>query len=223
VDVFNKLYGVNKMLKISSITVGAWWINCYVISDEDGRCVLIDPGEDPAAIEKGLVIPSSLQPVAMIATHGHLDHVGGAKYYTKKYSAPLYVHVADVELANSATYWAGVLGTPGITDPEKIIRLEEGAVTIDKFGFEIIHTPGHTMGGICIYLEECGALFTGDTLFFHAVGRSDRAGLDTGGHEMLVESIKTRLLRLPDETIVFPGHGKRSTIGLERIQNPYLI
>ena len=211
------------MLKIHIITVGAWWINCYAISDEDGRCVLIDPGEDPETIDEELVMPNRLCPVAMIATHGHLDHVGGAKYYTEKYSAPLYVHGADVELANNATYWAGVLGTPGITDPVKIKRLGEGTATINNFGFEIIHTPGHTMGGICIYLEESGSVFTGDTLFFNAIGRSDRAGLDTGGHEMLVESIKTQLLRLPDETIVFPGHGRSSTIGQERRQNPYLL
>lgn len=207
---------------IRRITVGFWEINCYAISDEGGRCVLIDPGEDPETIDEELIIPNRLRPVAMIATHGHLDHVGGARYYTEKYSAPLYVHEADVELANNATYWAGVLGTPGITNPEKIERLKEGIATINNFGFEIIHTPGHTIGGICIYLEEKGALFTGDTLFFHAVGRSDRAGLDTGGHEMLVESIKTRLFSLPDETIVLPGHGRSTTIGHERQKNPFL-
>jgi glyoxylase-like metal-dependent hydrolase (beta-lactamase superfamily II) len=211
------------MLVIRRITIGSWGINCYAISDKDGKCVLIDPGEDPVAIDEELVMPNRLCPIAMIATHGHLDHVGGAKYYNEKYSAPLYIHGADVELANNATYWAGVLGTHGITDPEKIERMGEGIATIDNFGFKIIHTPGHTIGGICIYLEENGAVFTGDTLFFHSIGRSDRIGLDTGGQDILVESIKSRLFKLPDETIVFPGHGRSTTIGHERQQNPFLI
>lgn len=211
------------MLVIRRITVGTWEVNCYAVSDEDGKCVLIDPGEYPVAIDEELVMPNRLFPIAMIATHGHLDHVGGAKYHNEKYSAPLYVHGADVELANNATYWAGVLGTPGITDPEKIERLGEGIATIGNFSFEIIHTPGHTAGGICIYLKERGAVFTGDTLFFHSIGRSDRPGLDTGGRALLVGSIKTLLFRLPDETVVFPGHGRSTTIGHERRQNPFLL
>ena len=211
------------MLEIRGITVGVWYTNCYAVSDENGRCVLIDPGEDPITIDEELVIPNRLRPVAMIATHGHLDHVGGAKYFTEKYLASLYIHEDDVVLANKATYWADVLGTPGITNPEKIERLGIGMVKIDNFSFEIIHTPGHTIGGICIYLKEKGVVFTGDTLFFHSIGRSDRAGLDTGGQNMLVESIKTRLFRLPGETIVFPGHEISTTIEHERQQNPLLI
>ncbi len=211
------------MLKIRGITVGVWHTNCYAVSDKDGRCVLIDPGEDPITIDEKLIIPNRLHPVAMIATHGHLDHVGGATYFTEKYLAPLYVHEDDVVLANKATYWAGVLGTPGITNPEKIEPLMAGTVIINKFSFEIIHTPGHTIGGICIYLEEKRTVFTGDTLFFHAIGRSDRAGLDTGGQNMLVESIKNRLFKLPGETIVLPGHEISTTIEHERLQNPYLI
>lgn len=211
------------MLEIRKITVGAWRINCYAISDEDGRCVLIDPGEDPGTIDEDLIIPNRLCPVAMLATHGHLDHVGGARFFTEKYAVPLYIHGSDIDLAKNASYWADILGTPGITDPQKIEDLDDGTVTIHNFDLKIIHTPGHTSGGICIYLKEIGTVFTGDTLFFSTIGRTDRIGLDTGGRDMLVESIKNRLFRLPGETIVLPGHGSGTTIGQERQQNPFLI
>ncbi|TAN41279.1 MAG: MBL fold metallo-hydrolase [Nitrospirae bacterium] len=210
------------MTRIRKITVGVWEVNCYTLSDEYGSCILIDPGEAPATIDEKLVIPNRHRPIAIIATHGHLDHIGGAKYFTEKYAAPLYVHERDIELAKNATFWANVFGTPGITDPEKIERLCDGVMTIDKFFFEIIHTPGHTGGGICLYLKEMGVVFTGDSLFYRAVGRSDRPGLDAGGHYMLLESIRQRLFGLPDKTIVFPGHGRITTIGYERQHNPFL-
>ncbi|MHB1322612.1 MAG: MBL fold metallo-hydrolase [Acidithiobacillus ferrivorans] len=207
---------------IRSITVGKWRINCYIISDEMARCVLIDPGEDPAVIDEEIIQHNNLQPVALLATHGHLDHVGGAKYFSEKYSIPLHIHDDDVELARSATYWAAILHTPGISNPIKFEHLNSGAIQIQGFDFEIIHTPGHTSGGVCVYLPEEDAVFTGDTLFYRTVGRCDRPGLDTGGHDMLVDSIKSRLFRVPGKTTVFPAHGRSTTIDDERNSNPYL-
>lgn len=211
------------MLEIYKITVGVWYMNCYAVSNEDGQCILIDPGEDPTTIDEELVIANNLHPVAMIATHGHLDHIGAAKYFTEKYSAPLYIHKDDIPLAKKATYWANILGTPGITNPEKIKPLNMGKVTINNFNFKVAHTPGHTVGGVCIYLQEKGVVFTGDTLFYHAIGRSDRVGLDTGSQEILTESIKNKLFTLPSETVVLPGHECSTTIKHEQSQNPFLI
>ena len=211
------------MKEIHRITVGVWGINCYAVVDEADNCILIDPGEEPQVIDESLVMPNGWRPVALLATHGHLDHVGGARYFSEKYAISLYVHRDDIELANNVTYWADVLGTPGLANPVNIEPLETGKATIDNFDFQIIHTPGHTAGGACIYLEENQSVFTGDTLFFHSIGRSDRKGLDSGGHDILVASITERLFKLPGETTVFPGHGKSTTIDHERQHNPFLV
>lgn len=212
------------MLDIRRITVGAWQINCYVVSDENKRCILIDPGEDPAGIDEELIIPAGLTPIAMLATHGHLDHIGGARYFNEKYAIPLYVHADDVQLANHATYWAEVLRTPGITNPSQIVPYDSDSIAIENFAFDIVHTPGHTAGGCCLHLKDKASVFTGDTLFFHTIGRTDRPGLDSGGgHEVLVNAIKTRLFKLPGDTIVYPGHGIHTTIDHEREHNPALL
>jgi len=203
-----------------TIIVGPLEVNCFILGCEESKDgVVVDAGGDPdkiiAAVTRlGLRIP------CVINTHGHFDHVGGNRKVVEHTGAELLVHEGDVRYLSRAAEVAVKYGLTTENSPQPDRFLEDGMIlSFGNYRIEVIHTPGHTPGGCCLYLASEGKVITGDTLFADGVGRTDFPG---GSHKDLIDSIRTRLLALPDETRVYPGHGPSSTIGHERRYNPYI-
>jgi hydroxyacylglutathione hydrolase len=201
-----------------TVIVGQLAVNCYILGCErTGKGIVIDPGADadrilPVLSKLGLKI------IHVVNTHGHFDHVGGNGEILKVTGADLLLHEADVPLLSRAVATAAAYGLPAENSPHPDEYLLDGmTIPFGDYELRVLHTPGHTPGGCCLYSE--GMVITGDTLFADSVGRTDFPG---GSLEALMESIHSKLLTLPDDTIVHPGHGPASTIGRERVRNPYL-
>lgn len=206
-------------MKIEVITVGPIDVNCHVLYCEEHKsAVIVDPGDSGKRIAafldgKGLI------PKLIVNTHCHADHTGAVGYLVDSYRIPFLCHekdeglLTDDEQSQMAEYM-------GLKRPPKNDGTVEDGEEIDlceDFKLRVIHTPGHTQGGVC--LLGGGNLIVGDTLFRTSIGRSDLTG---GNHAQLVRSIRERLFTLPDDTVVWPGHGDPTTIGYERAHNPFL-
>lgn len=201
------------------VVSGGYASNCYIIGCEETKeAAVVDPGGD------GDIIVSILQAAGLTAkyiinTHGHIDHIAGNADVKEKTGALILIHTQDKEMLTEAKRnLSGFMGAR-IVSPPADKELNEGDIisigtTVD---LEVLHTPGHTLGGIC--LKTGNIVITGDTLFAGSIGRSDFPG---GNHGTLINSIKEKLLALDDETEVYPGHGPESTIGEERRSNPFL-
>jgi len=203
-----------------TVTVGPLAVNCFIIGDESvGEGVVIDPGGDAERIidatnRLGLTIRQ------VINTHGHFDHVGGNRRVLAATGARLLIHRDDAHFLSRAADVAVMYGLTTENSPPPDQYLEDGMlIMIGSSPMRVLHTPGHTPGGCCLYLEEEGKVITGDTLFAEGVGRTDFPG---SSHEALVEGIRAKLMPLPDATIAYPGHGPTTTIGHERRYNPYI-
>jgi glyoxylase-like metal-dependent hydrolase (beta-lactamase superfamily II) len=210
--------------------VGLFECNCTVLGDEKTRrALVIDPGDDVEGILERLQ-KHNLTCEAILHTHAHIDHIGATKALCEATGAPILLHAGDRGLYEEADIQARFLGLepPEIRPVDRWIEDRE-VIRCGGIRGEVIHTPGHTPGSICfrlVAMEEpsqgAGAslrLFSGDTLFFGSIGRTDLPGGDTG---LILRSIRERLLSLPDETIVVPGHGPMTAIGRERKTNPYI-
>lgn len=209
-------------MNVEPLVVGLYETNCYVVRTDD-KCheaVVIDTGLDISSVAEHLRA-HRLKPVAVVLTHGHVDHIVGASAIRSGWSdVQVYVHKLDAEmLTDTKKNLSLMTGSTFVIEPADVV-VEEGDV-IDRAGLklEIIHTPGHSPGCICLYAKDENLLFSGDTLFAGGVGRTDFPG---GGEEQLFRSIKEKLLILPEETIVYPGHGPQTTIGRERQYNPFI-
>ena len=208
-------------MRIKQMTVGMMGVCCYIaICDQTKEAVIIDPGGDEQDIlavckQEGLTIKY------IINTHGHPDHVCGNKLLKDSTGADIVMHTADADFfgQEQVEQFFSQLGLPASPPVDK--RVVDGEdIIFGKEKLTVIHTPGHTPGGMCLYAEP--NLFSGDTLFSGGVGRTDFPG---GSTQELLHSIKTRLLTLPPDTIVWPGHGyggDRSTIAEEKVSNPFL-
>jgi len=203
-----------------TIVVGALGVNCFILGCEaTGEGIVVDPGDEVDRI-LATVAQHGLKLTAIVNTHGHFDHIGGNGALKRHNAAPLYIHQADAPMLGRVAQVAGMYGLPGENSPEADGFLEDGMLL--RFGncqLQVIHTPGHTPGGCCLYLEQEQKLISGDTLFADGVGRTDLPG---GSHDQLVRSIRDRLFCLPDQVQVYPGHGPATTIGHEKRHNPYL-
>ena len=197
------------------LRVGHLNTNCYVFGDAVSReVIVIDPGSRAGQI-KDLLDEEKAQVKAIINTHGHFDHIGANKRLHKITGAPIWIHQSDTTLPKSGL--SGLLGEIAKYEKAQNYLVDGQEIHLGSLIIKVLHTPGHTPGGICLYCENY--LFSGDTLFRFSVGRSDLPG---GNSASLLCSIKEKLLSLPDEVRVFPGHGSFSTIGEEKKHNPFL-
>ncbi len=216
---------------IAGFPAGALQANCYLVATGPGaECVVIDPGQDSADRVRQTCAEHQLAPVAVLLSHGHFDHVGGAAELSEEYGIDVHIGAGDRAMladplsAVSAEFRAFLADQEFPGEPGRVVELDR-AETLDLGGvaIEIIPTPGHTAGSTCYGLAAAdgrpAVLFTGDTLFAGSIGRSDLPG---GNGAQLVESIHRELLSRPDDTVVLPGHGPSTTVGAERTANPFL-
>jgi glyoxylase-like metal-dependent hydrolase (beta-lactamase superfamily II) len=210
-------------LILFTLPVGRLQANCYVVGDGDSNEVLVvDPGDEAPRI-LGELAERSLQAVGVLVTHHHLDHSGGsAEVLAGCPGARLYIHALDYPQIAAQGPTGGAWYGHAVTAPPAPDRyIEDGdVIEVGRHRFRALHCPGHTPGSVCLYNDEGdGIVFTGDVLFAGSVGRSDFPG---GDHATLIASIKTKLLTLPDSTLVLPSHMGVSTIERERARNPFL-
>ena len=211
-------------MKVTTLMVGPLQANCYLLAEGRGTpAAIIDPGGDGPLI-KAAVERDKLQPVVIIDTHGHIDHIAANSYLKKIYRVPLLIHEADASSLTNPALNLSALGLGSFSSPPADRLLRDGdEIEVGALRLKVLHTPGHTPGGICLLLRRLtdpDIVITGDTLFAGGVGRTDFPG---GSMEELMNSIRVKLLALPEETIIYPGHGPASTIGRERKSNPFLL
>ncbi|GAB4534760.1 MAG: MBL fold metallo-hydrolase [Thermodesulfovibrionia bacterium] len=199
---------------LKRLIVGPLQENCYIVGDEETRdAIVIDPGDEADRIIE-VIKENGLNVSSIICTHGHFDHLGAIGDIKREMGGRVLIHADEMVIFKTARQQAVLWGfeIDDIPDPDGMLK-EGDIIKVGSLEFSVIHTPGHSPGGICLYGE--GILFTGDTLFQDSVGRTDLPG---GDMDRLKWSFR-RLLDLPDETAVFPGHGPQTTIGRERREN----
>jgi glyoxylase-like metal-dependent hydrolase (beta-lactamase superfamily II) len=203
-----------------TVVVGPLGVNCSILwCDRTKSGVVVDPGGDPEKI-MAVVSRHGVSVTCIINTHGHFDHVGANKALKQLLEVPLYIHQADEVLLSRVAQVAAMYGMAGENSPAPDGYLADGQlISFGDCSLSVIHTPGHTPGGCCLYSESAQKLISGDTLFADGVGRTDLPG---GSHQQLVDSIRSKLFVLPDQVRVYPGHGPSTTIGHEKQNNPYL-
>jgi hydroxyacylglutathione hydrolase len=228
-----RVYGTDTQVEdsmfVRTFPVGPFQCNCSVLGDEEtGEALVIDPGDEITEILR-VLHDAGLTCRAMFHTHAHLDHVGATAALAKATGAPVLLHEADLPLWEHAPDQAAFMGieSPPMVPVDRYVRDGE-FISCGRLRGEVIHTPGHSPGSVCLLVPwdpdgravpEPGRLFAGDTLFAGSIGRTDLWG---GSEERILQSIRRRLLPLPDETVVIPGHGPLTTIGQERRENPFL-
>ncbi|MBA2446065.1 MAG: MBL fold metallo-hydrolase, partial [Nocardioidaceae bacterium] len=220
---------------IAAFPAGPWQTNCYVVAAGVGEeCVVIDPGKDAASGVADVIREHNLRPAAVLVTHGHIDHMWCVAPVAGAYDAAAYIHPADRQLLSdpmagmSAETSAMLLGTDyTFAEPDDVRELADGvSLSLAGLDFTVDHTPGHTRGSVVFRSAYGGpedvpaVMFSGDLLFAGSIGRTDLPG---GDHPTMLRSLATKVLPLDDQIVVLPGHGPQTTIGRERVSNPYLI
>jgi glyoxylase-like metal-dependent hydrolase (beta-lactamase superfamily II) len=205
---------------LKRLAVGALGANCYIVGCEKEKTgMVIDPGGDAGRIISE-ISNLGLKIKTIILTHGHGDHIGAANAVKSATGAEIAIHADDIGVMQDKVLcdMFGLDYNP-VNQPDILLKGGD-MITVGELKFTVIHTPGHSRGGICLFGE--GVLFSGDTLFSGSIGRTDLARWG-GDYNTIIKSIKTKLLTLDDATIVYPGHGPKTTIGDERRGNPFLI
>ena len=203
-----------------SFPVGPIACNCTILGDEEAHeAIVIDPGDEVSRIHSRLT-ELGLKLKQILVTHAHIDHVGGALKLKRLTGAPIFLNENDLPLLKtleSQAAWLGVRA-PEFAPPDE--SLNDGLIVgLERCPAQVLHTPGHTQGSVCLHFTPLKLLVAGDTLFAGSIGRTDLPG---GDYAQIIDSLHTRLLALPDETQVLPGHGPVTTIGEERRSNPFL-
>ena len=205
---------------LETFPVGPLACNCTLLGDPDaGEAIVIDPGDEVGRIHRWLT-ELGLKLKQILITHAHIDHIGGALKLKKLTGAPILMNENDLPQLKIMATQAGWLGidTPETAPPDD--NLSDGlTVGLARYPAQVIHTPGHTQGSVCLHFSPLNLLVAGDTLFAGSIGRTDLPG---GNSDQILDSIQSRLLALPPQTRVLPGHGPATTIGAEQKSNPFL-
>ena len=211
-------------MKIKSFTFNPFQENTYVVYDDTKECIIIDPGcytEEERTTLKRFMSSEELNPVKLINTHCHIDHVLGNKFASEQWDLELYMHKEDLPLLENSENIGKIYGLEDYENSPypKHFLAQGDTLTFGKSSFEILFTPGHAPGHICLYSKENNLLIAGDVIFQRSIGRTDLPG---GDHSTLINSIITQLFPLPNETQVFCGHGPSTNLGYEKGNNPFL-
>lgn len=208
---------------VQSITFNPFEENTYIISNEDGECIIIDPGCYDRSEQNELaqfIQGHGLKPVKLLNTHCHIDHILGNAFVSKTFGLGLEIHSGELPVLNAGSAVAGMYGITYETSPHPVNFLKEGEkIELGNTKLKILFTPGHSPASVCFYNADDGWVIGGDVLFYESIGRTDLPG---GDYNTLINSIRTQLFTLPSETVVYPGHGQQTTIGYEKMFNPFL-
>lgn len=212
-------------MQIAIFQFSMFGINTYIVFDEDSKeCIVVDPGMSTSDEEKAIdnfISTKGLTLKHIVNTHLHIDHVVGIPYLKSKYGAPVLAHKGDEFLGQRVADQAAMFGlpmNPGVIEISEYLQ-DGDKIKLGDGDLEVIEVPGHSKGSICLYDRKDGFLISGDALFQGSIGRTDLPG---GNYRDLIDNIQNKLLNLPDNTVVYPGHGPSTTIGDEKRSNPFL-
>ena len=208
-------------MKVEQFATGILGTNTYLaINEETKQAVVVDPAALPKRL-KNYIVENELQVEAILLTHAHFDHIMGVDLFAEEYGvSTVYVHENDAPMMEDPALNLSNVYTRGYTYSNYTCIRDKQILKHAGIEFQVIHTPGHTSGGVSYYVEEAGALFSGDTLFQASIGRTD---FETSSMSDMIRSIKDKLFLLPDDTIVYPGHMAATKIGYEKKYNPYVV
>jgi hydroxyacylglutathione hydrolase len=207
------------MIRIETFSLGPLQTNAYLlVNEETQRALVIDPGMNPAPLLKRI---ESLHVEAILLTHAHFDHIGGVAAVRLAKQCPVYLHPLEADWLtdagkNGSARWSDVTA-PIVTEPAEYDLAHRQRLSLIGIELDVLHTPGHSPGSVSFLYQD--RLFAGDVLFKLSVGRTDLPG---GNLRTLMQSIQDRVFKLPDETVVYPGHGPKTTVGYEKMHNPYV-
>lgn len=207
-------------MKWKQIPLGPLQTNCYILFNDQKDCLVIDPGSEGDRLVSYLQ-QGSFNPLAVLLTHAHFDHIGAVNPIRSKWRIPVYLHQEEQEwLGNPALNGSArhPMEPISIDGPDMLFE-KESELEIGPFKLSVLHTPGHSPGGVSLYLREEDTVFSGDALFNEGIGRTDLVG---GHHDTLIESIHGKLFHLPERTTVLPGHGFATSIEHEKENNPFV-
>lgn len=211
------------MIRLQSFSFNPYSENTYILFDESKECVIIDPGMHHGAEENELaqfISKENLNPVKLLNTHCHIDHVLGNHFVANTYNLFPQFHKSELDLLTAVPAYAPQMGIAYRVSPlPEVFLAESGSITFGNSELEIIFAPGHSPGHLCFYSKEDNFIIGGDVLFYQSIGRTDLPG---GNHQQLLDSIKFKLFELPDSCKVYPGHGPATQIGFEKQYNPFL-
>jgi glyoxylase-like metal-dependent hydrolase (beta-lactamase superfamily II) len=210
------------MTKLDRLVFNSFQVNTYIIHDESGECVIIDPScfsEEENETLVAFISQHNLKPVLHLNTHCHIDHVLGMQFIRDKYMLETYVHREELKALHNAPLMGDLFGwkVEALPSPENLIN-DNDIIRFGETELIALHVPGHSAGSIAFYNEGSAKVITGDALFAGSIGRTDLPG---GDYDTLISSIREKLFSLPPETMIYPGHGESSTIGHELENNPF--
>ena len=211
-------------MKIESFTFNPFQENTYIVYDETKECLIIDPGcytKDEKEMLKDFILTKGLKPVKLINTHCHIDHILGNRFCHEQWGIQLHMHKADLPILENSKQISKIYGFEDYEDSPlpKYFLNQDDIITFGESNFNILFTPGHAPGHICLYSKKNNLIISGDLIFQKSIGRTDLPG---GDYNTLIDSINTQILPLPEETRIYCGHGPYTNLGFEKNNNPFL-